>query len=376
MSGADFIGGIGPTLPGTGGGGSGTVTNVSGVNPIVVSSPTTTPVISFAPTGEAQGDIVYRNATAWVRLAAGTAGQVLSTNGAAANPSYISLPIATLVYDPAGVAAGNVYTSLALLATAAAAIVGPKNIFVRLRGANRTVPAGAYDFGFFPIFIGDPAEFIFKLIWPTGTTMAAFPAIIQDLYLESASAASIVTTSSATAKYYQLKGTAQVGATTSSNFYTDTGFDTVNVDMTESAALYASSIGRVFAVAGDLTVSAYGENYTDDNTFFGGVSETLVNVSAASSVSQTQTGGAALAVFNLEAAQQVNYVPATVANWTTVPTEVKGALDTLAAMHTLAGNTAGRPATPSLGLPYFDTTIGQPVWWNGAAWVDAAGVPS
>lgn len=36
----------------------------------------------------AQGDILYRSATAWVRLAAGAAGRFLRTNGAAADPSW------------------------------------------------------------------------------------------------------------------------------------------------------------------------------------------------------------------------------------------------------------------------------------------------
>lgn len=38
---------------------------------------------------EAQGDIMYRNATEWTRLGAGTSGQVLKTGGAAANPSWV-----------------------------------------------------------------------------------------------------------------------------------------------------------------------------------------------------------------------------------------------------------------------------------------------
>jgi hypothetical protein len=37
-----------------------------------------------------QGDIIYRDASAWNRLAAGTAGQILQTNGASANPSWIT----------------------------------------------------------------------------------------------------------------------------------------------------------------------------------------------------------------------------------------------------------------------------------------------
>ena len=35
-----------------------------------------------------QGSILYRGSTSWVALAAGTAGQVLTTNGAGANPSW------------------------------------------------------------------------------------------------------------------------------------------------------------------------------------------------------------------------------------------------------------------------------------------------
>lgn len=38
----------------------------------------------------AQGDILYRGASSWARLPAGTAGYVLSTNGAGANPSWVA----------------------------------------------------------------------------------------------------------------------------------------------------------------------------------------------------------------------------------------------------------------------------------------------
>lgn len=45
-------------------------------------------------TSAAQGDILYRNATGWVNLAAGTSGQVLKTNGAASNPAWVSAILA------------------------------------------------------------------------------------------------------------------------------------------------------------------------------------------------------------------------------------------------------------------------------------------
>jgi len=38
----------------------------------------------------AQGDILYRNAAAWAKLGAGVAGQLLKTNGAAANPEWVN----------------------------------------------------------------------------------------------------------------------------------------------------------------------------------------------------------------------------------------------------------------------------------------------
>lgn len=40
----------------------------------------------------AQGDILYRNGTGWVRLPAGTAGQFFQTGGAGANPAWATVP--------------------------------------------------------------------------------------------------------------------------------------------------------------------------------------------------------------------------------------------------------------------------------------------
>lgn len=54
----------------------------------------------IADIGAVQGDILYRSSTAWTRLAPGTSGQVLQTNGAAANPSWVS-PRAQWLYTSA-----------------------------------------------------------------------------------------------------------------------------------------------------------------------------------------------------------------------------------------------------------------------------------
>lgn len=37
------------------------------------------------------------------------------------------------------------------------------------------------------------------------------------------------------------------------------------------------------------------------------------------------------------------------------------------------GTTAQRPPAVSIGFMYFDTTLGKPIWWKGAVWVDATG---
>lgn len=38
-----------------------------------------------------------------------------------------------------------------------------------------------------------------------------------------------------------------------------------------------------------------------------------------------------------------------------------------------SGSTSTRPAAPVVGVSYFDTTLGKPIWWTGTAWVDATG---
>jgi len=39
-----------------------------------------------------------------------------------------------------------------------------------------------------------------------------------------------------------------------------------------------------------------------------------------------------------------------------------------------SGATIDRPTAPYVAQPWFDTTLVIPIWWNGAAWINAAGV--
>lgn len=38
-----------------------------------------------------------------------------------------------------------------------------------------------------------------------------------------------------------------------------------------------------------------------------------------------------------------------------------------------SSTTAARPSVTAVGMMVFDTTLGKPIWWNGAVWKDATG---
>ncbi len=40
------------------------------------------------------------------------------------------------------------------------------------------------------------------------------------------------------------------------------------------------------------------------------------------------------------------------------------------------GSTTNRPTASVIGQPYFDTSLGKPVWYGPAGWVDATGTPA
>lgn len=46
-------------------------------------------IANLAISGEAQGDVLYRNASGWTRLAAGSSGALLQTRGGGANPRFV-----------------------------------------------------------------------------------------------------------------------------------------------------------------------------------------------------------------------------------------------------------------------------------------------
>jgi len=75
--------------------------NAEGTSTSLARADHTHQVTGLVIASEAQGDILYRNATTWVRLPAGTSGQYLQTQGAGANPQWSTIAGGGDVVGPA-----------------------------------------------------------------------------------------------------------------------------------------------------------------------------------------------------------------------------------------------------------------------------------
>ena len=69
-------------------------------------------IVIFDPGSEAQGDILYYNGSSWALLPPGSAGQVLQTGGASANPSWLTTTVSTFMTGSGGGAYTTTSTSL------------------------------------------------------------------------------------------------------------------------------------------------------------------------------------------------------------------------------------------------------------------------
>jgi hypothetical protein len=55
---------------------------------------------------------------------------------------------------------------------------------------------------------------------------------------------------------------------------------------------------------------------------------------------------------------------------------IRRSANTVFALLTASGPTTARPTATFIGQPYFDTTLGFPVWWSGSTWVNSVGMSS
>jgi len=97
--------------------------------------------------GSTQGAVLYRNATTWVVLAPGTSGQVLTTGGASANPSWAAIPASAPIANQrllANISGGTAAASANTLSGILDAILGSSRGMLVYRSATGWValPAG------------------------------------------------------------------------------------------------------------------------------------------------------------------------------------------------------------------------------------------
>ena len=100
-------------------------------------------------TSQAQGDLLYRGASAWERLAAGTSGQLLQTKGAGAAPQWVSASPApnVIVQDQKSSGTdGGTFNSGADRIRALNTLVRNAGSLASLSSNQITLPAGTYYF--------------------------------------------------------------------------------------------------------------------------------------------------------------------------------------------------------------------------------------
>lgn len=88
----------------------------------------------------AQGDILYRGASAWARLAAGTSGQVLQTQGAGANPQWASVSAPTIVVKTSDQSKTS-DTTIAADSALSFSMAANTNYWIRIRVAAESASA-------------------------------------------------------------------------------------------------------------------------------------------------------------------------------------------------------------------------------------------
>jgi hypothetical protein len=87
----------------------------------------------------AQGDILYRGASSWARLAAGTSGQFLKTTGAGSNPAWDDVSTASMVLlDTFTVSGSSSYTSSTIPSTY-------RQLYIEVDGASHNGSGSSSD---------------------------------------------------------------------------------------------------------------------------------------------------------------------------------------------------------------------------------------
>lgn len=160
-------------------------------------TPHTLSAIIDACIGSAQGDILYRSATAWSVLAPGTSGFFLQTQGAAANPQWSAIPLTSAhIFVGNG---SNIATDVAMSGDATIANTGA--VTVGSIGGKAVVLGGAFTmsgaFTFTGTLTGNTTV-TFPTSGTLATTSGSVGTLTGDTGVATASAGNITVTGSTT----------------------------------------------------------------------------------------------------------------------------------------------------------------------------------
>lgn len=252
-------------------------------------------------------------------------------------------------WQPGGTTSGNYYTDFQTVCDLAAAQDGPFTIFFDPTFASTTIPTGAWDFGTQTTFASNDAAGVgrtgVEIQTSVGTTFVSPPTALRRVTLYHKGTAALITNIVAFSVIVLDAATIQ----SDTDFVFDLVGQEIVLDMRDSSVVDQFTVNSTSAIQviynGGAAALPGAFSTTSGLVYF------IYSDSCHPSLAQTS------ASFNYFA-------------W---GAKALGMLS--------SGITANRPLPANffnslrpVGAEWFDTTLGIPITWNGAAWINAAGV--
>ena len=243
------------------------------------------------------------------------------------------------VWQPGGTGMGpNVFASFADAVAACNALDGaPCEILVDGSIASPILPAGAFTGIGAITFVANDDNIVMTAV--TGTTFDRPPMGLRNITLTSTASAPVVTLTSSGAVPVLYLENASIGSSDAPFIHGPTG----------------SGILQVFGVGSDLALGA-GQ--------FDGSAEVVVSA-IDTDVSASALSGTGTSSISFDASSTVS--------GQTITTLATTRLSQAAFCTPASGSTSQRPGNAQTGQMFFDTTLNQPIWWNGSTWVAPTG---
>jgi hypothetical protein len=237
----------------------------------------------------------------------------------------------SFVFQPGGVAGPNVYTTWATLYAAISGVKGLKTVLIDETFGAAHVTAGAYDLSTVCLYGLNLVTF---LIFDIGATISGLYSVEQLGIASNSTAAVWTIAAGAPASVLNLKNRASIVSNLSPFFVVPAGA-TLNIRAIESSHLdTAPAIGCVnIAVGGTLNLLLHDSSLLLLGSLIGSGTATVSYDDSSTLQAQAAFLGI-LGTFLISHAEKEFYAPGVPANWPIPPSQVAGALDSLAARQT------------------------------------------